>query len=323
MKYLQNRIAESASLLPLTAAVSVLLLFVGGMPTAGAWTSLLCFALSCYLMIELSNSNALLRVRSRMVTSTFIFLSAAADCLVGSVQAALAQLFCIIALLILFTTYQEDDSVGRTFYAFASLSVASVFFVPVLCYVPVIWILMATQLQSLSVRTWLASLFGLLTPYWLVGAWLLFQQDIGPLTAHFSELTHWSFTFNLSSVPSVASDQRASAAFTFSLSSLARMAAVLLTVALSLTGAIHFWTRSYEDKIRIRLLYGFFTTMTAFTTVFLVLQPQHYEPLMRLLLITASPLIAHFFTHTSSRITNILFIAVIILTFAIALAAQL
>ena len=41
--------------------------------------------------------------------------------------------------------------------------------------------------------------------------------------------------------------------------------------------------------------------------------------MMRLLLITVCPLLAHFFTHTSSRLTNIVFFV----TIAVALAVTL
>ena len=309
VRFLQNRIAESALLLPVAAAASLLLQLASGLPTTMEWASLACYAITCYLMIELSNSNALLRVRSRMVTSTFIVLSAATGCLSGTLSAAIAQLFMVITLLILFTTYQDQASTGRTFYAFAALGVSTLFFSPALFYVPVLWVMMATQLQSLSWRTWAASLIGLLTPYWLWTAWLLFQQDLSPLASHFSLFTfHFSPLASHFSLPTFHFPLNT---FHFSL---------FITLALAATGAVHFWTYSYEDKIRIRLLYGFFTTMTVCSTLLLVLMPHHYEPLVRLLLITASPLIAHFFTHTASRLTNIVFIATIIVAFALTIA---
>lgn len=288
-------------LLPTAAIVSVLLQLTGGLPTPAEWVSLACFALTCYLMVELSNGNSLLRVRSRMVTSTFIVLSGAAGCLFGTVNEALLQLFAVIAVFVLFTTYQDSASPGRTFYAFVALGVAGLLFVPTLYYVPVIWILMGLRLQSLSLRTWTASLLGVLTPCWLVFAWLFYQQDLQLLADHFALSGHWTFPPVYASV------------------GVWQWVALLFTLMLAATGAIHFWTHSYEDKIRIRHLYGFFTTITVVTTVFIALLPNYFGQLMRLLLITASPLTAHFFAHTSSRLTNILFIVVIILAFAVTL----
>ena len=84
-----------------------------------------------------------------------------------------------------------------------------------------------------------------------------------------------------------------------------------------IAGIVHFWLRSFEDKIRIRLLYGFFTSMVLLCAFFILLQPQHFEELIRLLTVFASPLIAHFLTLTQSRITNIAFIVISVLALAL------
>ena len=48
---------------------------------------------------------------------------------------------------------------------------------------------------------------------------------------------------------------------------------------------------------------------------FLILQPQHYDMLIRILLVSTSVLIAHFFTLTHSKITNITFVTVATVVF--------
>ena len=93
-------------------------------------------------------------------------------------------------------------------------------------------------------------------------------------------------------------------------------------VILSAAGVIHFWSYSFEEKIRIRLIYGFLTSLLSFTLLFIVLQPQHYDALLRIAIVCASPLIAHVFTFTASRISNILFfvtagLAVVIAAFSL------
>jgi hypothetical protein len=45
--------------------------------------------------------------------------------------------------------------------------------------------------------------------------------------------------------------------------------------------------------------------------VFIALQPQHFDPLIRIVIICASPLVAHLLTLTSSRITNIAFFVIL------------
>lgn len=265
----------------------------------GAWPQLVCFAVSCYLMVELSNANALLRVRSRMVTATFIALSCAASPLFASFTGTFVQLCFIIAMLLLFLTYQRPDSVGRIYYAFLFVGLSSMAFVQVLYFVPLLWLLMATQLQSFSIKGLSATLLGLITPYWIASVWCLFERDFTPMTEHFAKLAQLAVPYRDMTI------------------NIGLLAVVVLTVVLSITGIVHFWLHSFEDKIRIRLLYGFFTSMLLFGTLLLCLQPQHYEVLIPLLTVFASPLIAHFLTFTQSRLTNIVFIVVGVLTLAL------
>jgi len=188
VKRLQNKIAESSLTLPVVMAGGALVWGLSLLFRGGAWPQLVCFAVSCYFMVELNNANALLRVRSRMVTATFIALSCAASQLFASFTGSFVQLCFIIAMLLLFLTYQRPDSVGRIYYAFLFVGLSSLAFVQVLFFVPLLWLLMATQLQSISVKGLSASLLGLATPYWMESVWCLFERDFTPMTDHFAKL---------------------------------------------------------------------------------------------------------------------------------------
>ena len=79
------------------------------------------------------------------------------------------------------------------YYASLMLGLASLATPHILYFIPILWILMATHLLSLSWRTWLSSLFGLLTPYWFIAAWLVYQHDFSPLVNHLSPLIDFQF----------------------------------------------------------------------------------------------------------------------------------
>ena len=55
------------------------------------------------------------------------------------------------------------------------------------------------------------------------------------------------------------------------------------------------------------MLYQFFITMNLLSAVLLVIMPQHYDFLLRMMIINTSPLIAHFIALTRTRVTNIAF----------------
>lgn len=315
MKRPQNIIAESGLTLPFAALFGILVWLLAGLVQQQLWPQLAIFVATVYVLVELTNQNALLRVRSRMVSSTFILLSCTGCFLLPQMTGGIVQLCFTLAFLLLFQTYQTSHSVGRTFYAFTAVGLASIAYVQVLWYVPVLWVLMATQLQSMSWRTWWASLLGLALPYWFALLWFLFPfnlsadwtTNLSPLASHFAQLA--DITLHSSLIghhPQL---------ITYHI--IARFLILTLTVTLAAVGMAHFWQHSFEDKIRIRLLYGFFTAMTAVTVLFIVLQPQHFDVLMRLLTLCACPLIAHVMTFTSSRLSNILFFIALALTLAV------
>lgn len=299
MKRLQNRIAKSGLLFPVMGCYAIVIWLLSGLLTEGLWPQLVCYAASVYLLAELSNGNALLRIRSRIISSSFIALSCMNSALFSSFSGCLTQLFFIAAFLLLFSTYQNSMAMGRVFYAFAFLGGASVMYVQTLWLVPFIWLLMITQLLIFNWRTWLASVIGILAPYWFLSLWLIYNQDFSPIAEHLSGLWSVGIPFDVSGLP------------------VSHLITFVITLALMLTGIGHFWLRSYEDKIRIRLLYGFFSYLGLITMLTIIVLPQYYDLFIRLAFICVSPLVGHFVAHTNSRATNIAFIVIIVLIFLI------
>ena len=288
-KLVQNIVAGSRLTLPATIAYTIGIWLLCGLPTTNLWLQFACFGITSYLMMVLNNQNALIRIFSRMVSCAFLVLSCAACFLMPDIRGGIMQVFVVAAYLILFQSYQDREAVGISYYGFLMLGLASLATPHIIYFVPVFWILMATNLLSLSWRTWLTSLFGLLTPYWFISAWLTYQHDFTPLVAHFAPLFDFQFP--------ISYDQLGTGIL---------MTWGLLVVCF-LTGIIHFIRKSTYDSIRIRLLYGFFIWTDLYTFVLMGLQPQHYDILLRIMIINTSPLIAHFLALTSTKITNAAF----------------
>ena len=78
-------------------------------------------------------------------------------------------------------------------------------------------------------------------------------------------------------------------------------------VVLFVTGLIHYLRTSFNDKIRIRQIYYTLAFLDVVAMVFLLAQPQHEDLLLRIIIITTSPLIGHFVALTYTRLTNIAF----------------
>ena len=263
--------------------------FLCGLVKEQWWLQFGCFLLTTYLMVELNTSNALIRIYSRMVSVAFLVLSCMACYLFPSLQGNFTQLCVVAACLILFRTYQDKVSAGLTYYGFICIGLASLTFVHILFYVPILWALMLTRLQTLSWRTFFASILGIITPYWLGSCWLIYQEDFTWLTDHLAQLTDFRLPLDFSNL------------------SFSQVATFAFLIIIDTISTLHYWRTSFNDKIRIRQLFSIFIWIDFLTVVFICLQPQHFDALIRILIINTAPLIGHYFALTNSKVTNIMF----------------
>ena len=292
-KYTQNKVAESRLALPTTIVYAVVVWLLAGLIQGGWWLQFGCFALAAFLMVELNNINALIRIYSRMVSCSFLAMSCMLCFLFPSTSGAITAPLVVGSMISLFTGYQDKLSSKSSYYAFLLIGLASLTFVHILFFVPLIWLLMAFLLQCLSWRTWVASILGLLTPYWFGCCWWAWQQDFTFVLNHFMALGDFArpLDFSLLTVPQIVS-----------------LAVVMLFAVI---GIVHYLRKYHDDKIRIRLIYDVFIWTDLTAALFLVLQPQHYDCLMRMMVINTAPLIGHFLALTRTRWTNIAFYAIV------------
>lgn len=300
IKRTQNKVAESRYTLPAVSAYALAVWLASGLLiphipftmselAGGAWVQFVCFVLSAYLMVELNNSNALIRIYSRTVSSSFLVMSCMACFLFGSMAGAIVQLCVIAAYTTIFRTYQNKLAVAWTYYAFLCLGMACTVFPQTLFMVPVWWLLMRFQLNSMSWRNFWASVLGLLTPFWFALSLLTYIGSFDYFVDFAESLIDIQFPYDYRQL------------------TINQIVVFAYVVAIGLTGTIHYWRNSSDDKIRIRQLYGWFIAMSAVCSAWLIVQPQLYDMLLRLLIVNTAPLIAHFLSLTHTRVTNIVF----------------
>lgn len=289
MKRIQNRIAQSRWALPITAVYGLLVCLAGGLITERLWLQFLLLLVSTVLMAELNNTYSLIRIFSRMVSCSFLVMTTMSLFLFKSLDVGVVQLSFISFLLLLLRTYQSPTDTGWVFYSFCALGVGSVVFPKMLLFVPILWILMAVYVQSFSAKTLIASILGLIIPYWFVAAWLLYNDNMGYLATHFISIFQFHKPFD------------------FTIISFHQLLTFLFIVALSVIGAVHFNIYSYQDRIRIRMIYEMFIVLDACCFVFAVLQPQYFNELLGMSIVLTAPLIGHFLALTHSKLSNIVF----------------
>jgi hypothetical protein len=245
-------------------------------------------------MMELNNVNALIRTYSRMVSCSFLMLMAMSATTFGDLQGNMVQICLISFFMILFHTYQNKNATGWVFYAYLCVGLASLPFIQILFFVPFFWLFQRFYMISFSWRTFFASIIGLITPYWFLAAFfLLTNQPMRIVTtitriAEFQPMSSW---------------QPPSEHLSLTL---------IFVFLLGLTGTIHFLRYSYQDKIRIRMIYYVFIATWLLSSIFAAVQPQHAPIMLKVMMISTSALIAHFITLTKTRITNVAFLLILV-----------
>ena len=173
---LQNKIAESSVTLPAACVVATLLWWLpqGGYSAEYLLGWLAC-ALTTYLVMETAAVNAMLRIRSRMLSSLFLFMMAAYGFLHPLQSGAVTLLLMAFAIYCFLRTYEKSRPEVDTLHAYLFLSLGSLLWPPLLMLVLVFLWSQAVYLRSLSMRSLGAALIGIVLPYgfWATGAFAL------------------------------------------------------------------------------------------------------------------------------------------------------
>src|SRR5574344_344953 len=194
-KRAQNKIAESRFALTISCIYTIIVCLAGGLFAAKLWIPIILLVFSTMLMAWLNNNNALIRIYSRMVSCAFLLLTASASFLIQSWQGGLVSVMVILSLIFVFQAYQNKKATGLVFYSFVAISIASIFFVQILYFVPILWILLFTNIMAGSWRTFMASILGLIAPYWFASGYYIYEDNIDGFIGHFVELVKFEQPF--------------------------------------------------------------------------------------------------------------------------------
>ena len=342
---LQHKIAESTWTLPIAAVFAALWWLL---PFTQRWQEPIGLAvcvLVTYVLMELNSANALLRVRSRMVSVVYLLLMCAVGWLHAFNWPYVAVLCVAISFYNLFLTYDQRNAAVPTFHTHLFVALASFVWPPLLWLSVVQWWNQAIFLRSMSWRCCWAAFFGLATPYFFWEVWQLMTFSLGPelipgppmslatqaagiiapfqgpveaLLAQQIPLADVWLNLNQELVDADRDVRVVFAAhqpwLTAHLYQLAVTAFVLL---LGLTGFVHYIRKNYDDRIRVRMCHYSFLLMGVVMFVWLLLAPTAWPYLFPLLILLIAPSAAHFFTLTRAWLTNAWFVLCVLMWLAL------
>jgi len=298
---LQNKIAESEVTLPVCALTAVALWWLPERTfSIGNLLGLVLCLLTTYIVMETNTRYHIIRIRTRMMSCVWLVLTVCLSFMHPLDAPLIAAGFLCSSYHLLFRSYQRHRPQLIVFHAFLMLGLGS-FFAPVMLLMAIpFYLYLFFFLRSLTWKGFWAGMLGLIVPYWCYGAWNLLIHN----TVLDFQATDYSL-FTLSPIQF----------FTLSPIHLFNCAVIAL---LSIVSIVHYLRTNYDDKIRVRMILYIYVWQTLLLMAFLVLQPEHYQTTLALIVASASPLIAHFFALSKSIPTTIFFLLSLLLTSALA-----
>lgn len=252
------------------------------------------FATVGYFLIEINNRFNIIGIRSSAQTSFYFLLVTALPRLFSLHAGSIAAVAILFSLFFIFKSYQRPESSGDLFSSFVFMGTGSLFF-PQLTFLAPLWWIAAYRFQSLTIRSFWATVVGWSFPYWLLFGHAFYHQQMDLFYRPFIELVSFH-PINLTG------DMQ-----------LWELSALAYLFLLFIVSSIHSAVASFQDKIRTRLYLNLLIQLGGCLFLFCLLQPVHIENILPLLLIVVSLLSAHFFGLTNSRLSNLFFIICLVM----------
>lgn len=289
------------ALLPIAMVVAVVLWLIFSPLNTETAVGLGLSVVTTLVLGFLNNAYQLLRIRCLTISSLFILLTAICAPIHGW---AIEQMVCGLLFLIymtgLMTSYQASRPQVGTFMAMTSLSALTMFVPMAIWLVPVSLIVTAATLQTLTLRTLLAMLFGLLLPYELWIGWHFYQGGL------MAELNTWSEAILAIRVPAIESGTTWQGWLSDTMLNMPAML-MLLLVLFGLVSIVHFFRTSFNDKIRTRMFHIAFILHWIVLAVLLLFSCGSTSPLVVMLLVCGSPGLARYLVFSKGWVANIFF----------------
>lgn len=299
-KRIQNRIGESRLLLPISLLITCGLWWLPRRPyTHWDLGALAASLLTTYLITEMNNRNALIRVYSRSVCSIFLLLTGCMGMLHGWSWLWPAVPTFTASLFLLTRIDGVDNTVAHTFHIFVVLGMASLVAPTYIWFSLILYWHIAVTFRKLTFKGFFAGLIGLATPIWVAACTCLVIDRWSIVVAWWGELT------NLQPITGEA----------FARLDTGVLAVWALLALVLATGAVYYLLNSYEDKVRTRHLIYMLMTQSAFTLVLAALQPHLAQSLLPAMAVSTSVLPAHYLTlQRTWWASNVLWLFILCLT---------
>ena len=287
----QIQVATGRLTLPVVILICLLLWGI----TFQEWKDCIYLAITAiigYMMIEINTAFTLIRTRTTMPVCIFWIIATSLFFLHPLEWKNLVPLAFLLSVYQLFRSYESSSPAIPIYHAFFFISLGSLVFPTFIYFSPILWGSMI-PFRSLSGKSLLASLLGIITPYWFLFGYCFYFDQMPLFLAPLQEM----ILFYPIECGHLTTSEIASWG--------------TITLLLIISG-FHYWQMSYMDKTRTRIYHSFLVIVGLYVTLWSILQPNYMRELMVIDLICASFLSGHLFTLTRNRFSGIFFIVTFI-----------
>jgi hypothetical protein len=204
-----------------------------------------------------------------------------------------ACLFLMPGMYELFRGYKVQMAPGNACKVMLWLAAGSLLWIHLLWLAPLVWYGMY-RFQSLNVRNFIASLLGLLTPYWLLLGVCMWRHDFAPLLTAGRLL----FSFKACSLAEFLQLQR--------------LAAPASAFVLLLIIDVHLRIRGHEANLRTQQFIRYLSMCAKYTVLFPVLFGEQAYGFLCVFYMQVSLLLSHVFSLASRRYAILCYILLIL-----------
>jgi hypothetical protein len=249
--------------------------------------SLLITALNAFLIGQLNNKYTIIRTRSFLPVLFFVLLMASWHETHTIVVSHIALTLVLFSFFVIFSVYRNRAASEQAFLSSFLIALASIFIEPIILFIPLIWVGLLL-FHSMSFRIFLATIFGLLTPWILyLSIRLYFQPDLD-----------WILNIRDS--------------FQLGLPVLGRPLNEIIYMAvlfvLSVIGLVGLSSNLNQDSMQTRSLINFNTWLLALSFVFSMLFVRQFFVFLPFIGVGLSILLAHPLTLKKANFYTIIFV---------------
>lgn len=242
--------------------------------------------MTTYLLIEQNTTFSLIRTRTTLHASLFLFLYSCCPFLHSYSHETWIPLLYVASISCLFRSYESSHSSTQIFHAFLLLGIASLILPYLLYLTPLIYCFM-TALRSLNPRSFFAGLIGISVPYFLSTSYYLYTDNPSAIAEPFTRLVH---------IPPID----------YSVLTLPQLASGGLALALTAISSVQTISKGYQDKVQTRIMLRIIIWCSVATLILAAVLPSSFNTFFLILLVVNAITSGHLFALTFNRFTAIL-----------------